>query len=289
MHYSTEVEHNTSTGDVESSSNECIGTAALSMQTSIHGAISGTPSLQQLLEERTPSTQTVVTRVGFHESFYTVLETTMPMFGSTSGGKSGVASAPEKEDTVALKEAKSKEDTDRGAACSDPRHDESTSRETSPQRSLSNLRTREHFALLFGVEVTPTIEDGVGSHILPAYTWTEHIIFDILSPTIEDISQVMILNPMECLVFRGCRSRGDSHTVRPWHCPMSITEKQPPGLATESRCTASCTPYKMPEEILGWSRTKNVIRPSSAYGSSTRRVKRMVSLHQTAEEGMFAV
>ena len=171
------------------------------MQTSIHRAISGTPSLQQLLEERNPSTQTVVTHVGFRESFYTVLETTMPMFGSTSGGKSGVATALEKEDTVASKGAKSKEEADRGAACSDPHHNESTSRETSPPRSPSNLHTRECFALLFGVEVTPTVEDGVRSHILPAYAWTKHIIFDILSPTIEDISQVMILNPMECLVF----------------------------------------------------------------------------------------
>ena len=76
--------------------------------------------------------------------------------------------------------------------------------------------------------------------------------------------------------------------VRPWHCPTSITEKQPPGLATESRCTASCAPYKMPEEILEWSGTKNVIRPSSAYGSCTRRMKRMVSSHQTAEEGTCA-
>ena len=181
-------------------SDECIGTAALSTQTSIHGAISGTPSLQQLLEERTPSTQTIVTHVGFRESFYTILETTMPMFGSTSGGKSGTASAQEKEDVVALKGAKSKEDADHGATCSNPRHDESTLRETSPQRSPSNLCTRECFALLL-VEVAPTIEDGVGSHILPAYAWTERIIFDILSPTIEDISQVMIFNPMECLVF----------------------------------------------------------------------------------------
>ena len=186
---------------MESSSEECIGTAALSTQTSIHGAISGTPSLQQLLEERTPSTQTIVTCVGFRESFYTILETTVPMFGSTCGGKSGMASALEKEDVAASKGTKSKEDTDHGATCSDPHHDESTSREMSSQRSPSNLCTRECFALLFGVEVTPTIEDGVRSHILPTYAWTERIIFDILSPTIEDISQVMILNPMECLVF----------------------------------------------------------------------------------------
>ena len=134
MHYSTQVEHNTLTGDVESSSDECIGTTAPSTQTSIHGAISGTPSLQQLLEERTLSTQTVVTHVGFRESFYTILETTMLMFGSTSRGKSGMASAPEKEDVAALKGTKPKEDADHGAACSNPCHDESTSREMSPPK-----------------------------------------------------------------------------------------------------------------------------------------------------------
>ena len=80
-----------------------------------------------------------------------------------------MASALEKEDTAASKGAKSKEDTDRGATYSDPCHDESTSREMSLQGSPSNLCTREHFALLFGVEVAPTIEDGVRSHILPTY------------------------------------------------------------------------------------------------------------------------
>ena len=123
-----------------------------------------------------------------------------------------MASALEKEDAAASKGAKSKEDADRGATCSDPHHNESTSRETSPQKSPSNLCTRECFALLFGVEVAPTIGDGVGSHILPTYAWTKCIIFDILSPTIEDISQVMILNPMKYLVFRGCHSRGKGFT-----------------------------------------------------------------------------
>ena len=118
---------------MESSSDECIANATPSMQTSIHWAISGTPSLQQLLEERTPSTQTVVTRVGFGESLYTILETNMPVYGSTSGGKSGVASAPEKDDAAALKGARSKGDADQGAACPNPHSDESTSREMSPQ------------------------------------------------------------------------------------------------------------------------------------------------------------
>ena len=36
----------------------------------------------------------------------------MPMFGSTSGGKSGAASALEKDDATALKGARPKEDAD---------------------------------------------------------------------------------------------------------------------------------------------------------------------------------
>ena len=66
------------------------------------------------------------------------------MFGSTSGGKSGVASAPEKDDTIASKEARPKEDADHGAVGPYPYNDESTSREsreTSPQQSPSNLCT----------------------------------------------------------------------------------------------------------------------------------------------------
>ena len=123
-----------------------------------------------------------------------------------------MASAPEKDDEAASKGAKAKEDADRGAACSDHRHNKSTSRETSPQWSPSNLCTRQCFALLFGIEVTPTIEDGIGSHIVPTCAWSERIIFDVLSPTIEDISQVVILNPMECLIFWGRHSKGEGFT-----------------------------------------------------------------------------
>ena len=110
------------------------------------------------------------------------------------------------------REQRLKRTQNRGAACSNHHHDESMSRETSPQQSPSNLRTRECFALLFGIEVALTVEDSVGSHILPAYVWSECIIFDMLSPTIEDISQVVILNPMECLVFRGRHSKGEGFT-----------------------------------------------------------------------------
>ena len=45
-----------------------------------------------------------------------------------------MASAPEKEDAVASKGAKSKEDADCGTTCSDPCHNENMSREMSPRK-----------------------------------------------------------------------------------------------------------------------------------------------------------
>ena len=52
---------------VELPFDESVGTDVLSTETSSHRA-NDTPSLSQLLEERTPSTQSVVTRVGFSSS-----------------------------------------------------------------------------------------------------------------------------------------------------------------------------------------------------------------------------
>ena len=43
--------------------------------------------------------------------------------------------------------------------------------------------------------------------MLPPYAWTERIIWDILSNTIDHISEIKIINPMECLVFVGCRTK----------------------------------------------------------------------------------
>ena len=77
--------------------------------------------------------------------------------------------------------------------------------------------------------------------------------------------------------------------VRLWHCLMSITMKQLLGLAAESRCTASCTPYEMPEEIFEWSETRNVTRPLSAYSSNTKQMKRMTNLHPTKAKGTYAM
>ena len=212
------------------------------------------------------------------------------MFGSTTRGKSGVASALEKDDEAASKGAKAKEDEDRGATCSDHCHDESTSREMSPQWSPSNLRTRERFALLFGIEVAPTIEDGIGSHILPTYAWSEHIIFDMLSPTIEDISQVMILNPMECLIFRGCYSKGVGFTYGE-ALALSDTYHRETTTWIGRRVKMHCIMHTLRDARgdLRMVRDQESARPSSAYGNSTRKVRKVDRRHLATGGGTCAV
>ena len=180
------------------------------METSSHRA-NDTPSLSQFLEERTPSTQkSVVTHVRFSSSFFELLESKMPMFGSTSGGKAGMSGTSDQTSEGTLKGARSKEGADQGAMSSDPQND-AMSRKSSPHRNPPGLQnTRDCFALLFGVQVMPLLGNGTKSPVLLPYAWNKHIITDTLSPSIEGITQVIILNPVECFVFKGHRSRGIS-------------------------------------------------------------------------------
>ena len=115
------------------------------------------------------------------------------------------------EDIGGSKGARPKEGEDRGATGPDPRNDDSTSREMSPERTQSTLlRNRECYGLLFGVEaLAPSQSRGPGAYMLPPYAWTERIIFDILNPTIDHISEIKLLNPMECLIFTGRRTKKD--------------------------------------------------------------------------------
>ena len=181
---------------------ESIGTNILSMETSSHRA-NDTLSLSQLLEERTPSTQSVVTRVRFSSSFFELLESKMPMYGSTSVGKAGTSGASNQTSEGTLKGARPKEGADQGAVSPDP-HNDTTSRESSPHQSPPGLQnTRDHFALLFGVQVMPLLGNGTELAVLPPYTWKERIITDTLRPSIDGITQVIVLNPVECFVFKG--------------------------------------------------------------------------------------
>ena len=51
-----------------------------------------------------------------------------------------------------------------------------------------------------------------GSYVLPPYAWNETVIKDILGPEVKGISDVIIINLGECLVFTGQRSKGHGFT-----------------------------------------------------------------------------
>ena len=96
---------------------------------------------------------------------------------------------------------------------SDPQND-ATLRESSPHGSLPGLQnTRDRFALLFGVQVMPLLGNGTELPVLPPYAWNEQIITDTLSPSIDRITQVIILNPVKCFIFKGHQSRVEGFSL----------------------------------------------------------------------------
>ena len=125
------------------------------------------------------------------------------MFWSMSGGKAGKPSTSDHTGKGASKGARSKEGADQGATSPDP-HNDATLRESSPHQSLPSLQnTRDHFTLLFGIQVTPLLGNGTKSPVLLLYAWNEWIITDTLSLSIDRIMQVIVLNPIECFIFKG--------------------------------------------------------------------------------------
>ena len=127
------------------------------------------------------------------------------MFGSVSKGKSGTSSTQEKEDITACEGARPKED--HGVVVPDPWNDDVKGH--IPPRSPSDLHNRECHTLPFGVEAVPVMQEGVGSYMLPAYVWTEQILWDIMSPSIEHISQIVVLNPIltDMLIMNASMSK----------------------------------------------------------------------------------
>ena len=137
----------------------------------------------------------------------------MSMFGSMLGGKAGTSGESDQTGEGTSKEARSKEGADQGAMSSDPQND-ATLRESSLHRNSPGLQnTRDCFALPFAVQVMPLLGNGTESPVLPPYAWNEWIITDTLSPSIDGITQVIILYPVECFVFKGCRSRGEGFSL----------------------------------------------------------------------------
>ena len=132
----------------------------------------------------------------------------MSLFGSGSGGAAGMTGASARSEDETSRGARLKEDAGEGTMGSaSPRNIDDTSRESSPQRSPPDQnRKRDRYALLFGVQVTDV--DRAGSHMLPHYAWNETIIKDMLSAEVQEITDVVVLSPVECMVFSGQRSRG---------------------------------------------------------------------------------
>ena len=98
----------------------------------------------------------------------------MPMFGSTSGGKSGASGTSNQTGKSASKGTRSKEGSDQGALDPDPHNSNVTSREMSPHQSpLSPQNTRDCFAFLFGVQVMALLGNETESPVLPLYVWNE--------------------------------------------------------------------------------------------------------------------
>ena len=187
------------------------GTAESPSETVIHW-ISDRPTLEVICEERTLPTTNVVTRVGFHHSLYESNNADMPLFGSGSGGAASVTGASARSEDETSRGARLKEDAGEGATSgTSPRNIDDTSRESSPQRSPpDNTHKRDRYALLFGIQLTDV--DRAGSHMLPHYAWNETVIKDMLGIDIQEISDVIVLSPVECMVYSGQRSRGQGFT-----------------------------------------------------------------------------
>ena len=183
------------------------GTTELPSETVIHW-ISDRPTLEVICEERTLPKTNVVTRVRFHHSLYESNNADMPLFGSGSGGAAGMTGASARSEDETSRGARLKEDAGEGTTSgASPRNIDDTSRESSPQRSLpDNTRKQDRYALLFGIQLTDV--DRAGSHMLPHYTWNETVIKDMLGVDIQEISDVIVLSPVKCMVYSGQHSRG---------------------------------------------------------------------------------
>ena len=187
------------------------GTAKSPSETVIHW-ISDRPSLEVICKERTLPITNIVTRVGFRHSLYKSNSADMPLFGSGSGGAAGATGASARSEDETSRGARLKvdagEDTTSGTS---PRNNDNTSRESSPQRSSpDNNCKRDRYTLLFGIQLVDV--DRASSHMLPHYAWNETVIKDILGVDIQEISDVVVLSPVECMVYSGQCSRGQGFT-----------------------------------------------------------------------------
>ena len=72
--------------------------------------------------------------------------------------------------------------------------------------SDGECRCGEKYALFMEVERDVGVGRPVADRALPSYAWNEELIRDHMDRVIKDISDIAVLSPTACLIFRGRRS-----------------------------------------------------------------------------------
>ena len=75
-----------------------------------------------------------------------------------------------------------------------------------PPRWMESATVEKKYALYMEVERDVSIGQPVADRALPSYAWNEELIRDHMDRVIEDISDITVLSPTVCLIFRGRRS-----------------------------------------------------------------------------------
>ena len=70
----------------------------------------------------------------------------------------------------------------------------------------------EKCPLFMEVELYRPFRQNVGSQVVPAYAWTEEIIGDYVENDVPGLSQIIILNQKDCLLFKGRQLKGEGYT-----------------------------------------------------------------------------
>ena len=84
---------------------------------------------------------------------------------------------------------------------------------TKPQESESERRRRrEKCALFMEVELYRPFCHETGSRAVPTHAWTEKIINDYVENEAYGLSQIIILNQKECLLFQGKRLKNEGYS-----------------------------------------------------------------------------
>ena len=83
---------------------------------------------------------------------------------------------------------------------------------TPPESESERRRRREKCALFMEVELYRPFCNETGSRAVPAHAWSEEIINDYVEKEAFGLSQIIILNQKECLLFRGKRSKNEGYS-----------------------------------------------------------------------------